>query len=101
MAFVVGLRPQASERDKTITFYYRGCDKKCLFWDVLGVLLMLGRGTCGTRRWLECFWRACDSWAFGRGCPKRSKILRIPRKSALKMLNHSILEMILSRNIPF
>ena len=22
---------------------------------------MLGRGTCGTRRWLECSWRTCDA----------------------------------------
>ena len=36
-----------------------------------------------------------------RGCPKRSKFLGIHRKSALKMLNHSILGMTLSRNIPF
>ena len=38
---------------------------------------------------------------YRRGCLKREKILGIPRKSALKMLNRSILGMTLSENTPF
>ena len=62
----MGLRPQAPERAiQPLFIITRGCDKKCLFWDVLGVLveiswnvpgvlLMLWRGAWSSVDILEC-----------------------------------------------
>ena len=53
-ALVVGLRPQVPEAIQPFSIITQGGDKKCLFWDVLGVLLISGRGIWNTVDILEC-----------------------------------------------
>ena len=38
---------------QSLSIITQECDKKCLFWDVLKVLVMLGRGAWSMWRWLE------------------------------------------------
>ena len=39
---------------------------RSVFWNLVGGLVIHGRGGCDTWSLLECTRRACGAWAFGR-----------------------------------
>ena len=76
LAFDCGIAPAGVRKSiiQLLSIITRGCDKKCLFWNVakvLGVryigwnvakvLLMLGSGCCGALDTLECSWSDFDA----------------------------------------